>query len=159
MESSGRMIIANNPGNSYENLACAALYASSSVTTAGDVVAYSSDMRLKENIEPITEALEKIKSLSAFTYNFNEIGQSHGLGKERNMGVSAQEVQKVAPETVKPAPFDHDIGVESKTGQHYLTVQYEKLVPLLIAALKEEMAKREEIEARVAALEKLLLKE
>jgi hypothetical protein len=157
IETSGRIIIVNNPGNTYEQFASGSYYCSGSITCTGDVIAYSSDMRLKENIEPITDALDKVKSLSAFTYNFNEIGQKHGLGKERTMGVSAQEVQKVAPEVVKPAPFDHDVGIESKTGENYLTVQYEKLVPLLIAALKEETAKREALEQRMEALEKLIV--
>ena len=154
MEASGRIGIWNNPGNNWESFASGTYTCTGTIYSTGDIVAYSSDMRLKENIEPITNALDKVKSLSAFTYNFNEIGQKHGLGTERTMGVSAQEVQKVAPEVVKPAPFDHDSGSESKSGENYLTVQYEKLVPLLIAALKEETVKREELEKRIEKLEK-----
>jgi hypothetical protein len=94
----------------------------------GDITAFASDDRLKENIEPIESALDKVLSLSGFTYNFNETGQSLGFdGSIRYVGVSAQEVQKVLPEAVKPAPAD----------ENYITVQYEKLVPLLIEAIKE----------------------
>jgi hypothetical protein len=54
------------------------------------------------------------------------------------------------------APFDSETvnGVEiSKSGQHYLTVQYERIVPLLIEALKEERREREDLEKRVKLLE------
>ena len=61
--------------------------------------------------------------MSGFTYNFNKIGESLGFdGTKTYVGVSAQEVQAVLPEAVKPAPAD----------PNYITVQYEKLVPLLI---------------------------
>lgn len=93
-----------------------------------DIIAFASDERLKENIQPLENALDKVMQLSGFTYNFNEIGQSLGFdGLVRYVGVSAQEVQAVLPEAVKPAPVD----------SNYITVQYEKIVPLLIEAIKE----------------------
>lgn len=49
----------------------------------------------------------------------------------------AQDVQRILPEAVKLAPFDNDGYDNSISGEHYLTVQYEKLVPLLIEAIKE----------------------
>jgi hypothetical protein len=50
----------------------------------------------------------------------------------------AQEVQSVLPHIVKPAPFDIDVLTgESKSGENYLTIQYEKIVPLLVEAIKE----------------------
>ncbi len=102
----------------------------------GDIVAFVSDERLKENIEPIESALDKVLSLSGFTYNFNKTGQSLGFdGSIRHVGVSAQEVQKVLPEAVKPAPAN----------ENYITVQYEKLVPLLIEAIKELKAEINEL--------------
>jgi hypothetical protein len=68
------------------------------------------------------------------------------------VGISAQQVRKVQPEVVRMAPFDAD-GEKSKSGEDYMTVQYERLVPLLIEALKEERKAREALEARVKLLE------
>ena len=49
----------------------------------------------------------------------------------------AQDVQAVQPQAVKPAPFDIAEDGTSKTGENYLTVQYEKLIPLLVEGIKE----------------------
>ena len=79
----------------------------------------------------LTGALDKVCSLSGFTYNFNETASEQELGfltNVRYVGVSAQEVEKVLPEAVTPAPFNDE---------KYITVQYEKIVPLLIEAIKE----------------------
>ena len=98
------------------------------LSCAGDITAFASDERLKTNIEPLENALDKVLALSGFTYTFNETGESLGFDTTITyVGVSAQEVQAVLPEAVKPAPANGD----------YLTVQYEKIVPLLIEAIKE----------------------
>ena len=66
--------------------------------------------------------------MNGFTYNFNETAGELGFSTDvTHVGVSAQEVQEVLPEAVKPAPID----------DKYITVQYEKIVPLLIEAIKE----------------------
>ena len=88
---------------------------------------YGYDER-SDNIENITNALDKVDALVGFTYNWNDLAASMGYNtNERLVGVSAQDVQKVLPEAVKPAPVNKE----------YLTVQYEKIVPLLIEAIKE----------------------
>ena len=99
----------------------------------GDIIAYASDDRLKNRIVNIQGALGKVSNLNGFLYTFNDIGRSFGFDGEQHVGVSAQEIQKVLPEVVKPAPFD----LEFKTGNNYITVQYDKVVPLLIEAIKE----------------------
>jgi hypothetical protein len=109
------------------------------ISADGDVTAFASDIRLKTNIEPIKNALDKVLNLNGFTYNFNEIGKELGFDPSiRHAGVSAQEVQAVLPEVIAPAPVSDD----------YITVKYEKLVALLIEAIKELSNKVEELEKK-----------
>jgi hypothetical protein len=114
--------------------------------TAGEIVAtnqitsYYSDERLKTNIELIPNALDKVMSLRGVTYEPNSLAESFGFKKEKQVGVIAADVEAVLPEAVKPAPFDMMIFEDSRisrSGEDYKTVQYEKLVPLLIEAIKE----------------------
>ena len=107
------------------------------ISCVGNITAFTSDIRLKTEIQPIENAVAKLLKLNGFTYEHNELAES--LGYERNgerfSGVSAQDVKEVLPEAVKPAPANAD----------YMTVQYEKLVPLLIEAIKELKAEIEEL--------------
>jgi len=112
------------------------------ITATGNITAYYSDERLKKELEPIENALSKIDSLRAVTYYQNEIADSYlKPNTEKQVGVIAQDIQKILPEAVKPAPFDvitdKDGNKTSLSGENYLTVQYEKIVPLLIAAIQE----------------------
>ncbi len=139
------------------------IYTGGNITAGSDIIAYYSDMRLKKNIVPIVDALDKIKTLSTFTYETNELGASFGLEEHvRNTGFSAQEVQKIMPEVVRLAPFDMGslnevTGVmESKSGENYMTLLYDKMAPLIVAALKEEVQKREDLEKEVAELKQLV---
>ena len=98
------------------------------IRATNEVTAYYSDDRLKNKYGNIENALEKVCSLNGFHYQPNEI--AGGLGydtSKKKVGVSAQEVLKVLPEAVTEAPID----------PQYHTVQYEKLVPLLVEAIKE----------------------
>ena len=89
---------------------------------------YNFTNRPDRDIEPIQNALDKVQSLNGFTYKHNEIAGELGLNTEtRYAGISAQDLQEVLPEAVKNAP----------ASDKYLTVQYEKVVPLLIEAIKE----------------------
>lgn len=108
------------------------------LVSTGDVTAFFSDDRLKERKNNIENALDKVGSLNGFYYIPNELAQELGYEPILQVGVSAQEVQKILPEVVVPAPID---------GQ-YLTVKYEKLVPLLIEAIKELKEKLNRIENR-----------
>ena len=97
---------------------------------------------IRELISNASDALDKVKSLRAVTYYQNEIADEYlGTNLDRQVGVIAQDIIKVLPEAVKKAPFDRGTDENgnsiSKTGENYLTVQYEKIVPLLVAAINE----------------------
>jgi hypothetical protein len=64
---------------------------------------------------------------------------------EPQVGVIAQELQEVLPEAVKLAPFDTNAEQGSISGNDYLTVQYHKIVPLLIQAIKEQQKEINEL--------------
>jgi hypothetical protein len=124
-----------------------------SIGATADITAFSSDERLKSKTGPITEALDKVCTLDTFTYTHNDLARSYGFKDNRQyVGISAQQVRKVQPEVVRIAPFDAD-GEKSKSGQNFMTVQYERLVPLLIEAIKEERKAREALEESVRSLE------
>ena len=131
-------------GNSNAYFAGALGVGTTAPTTAGQIyatnsiTAFYSDERLKTKIATIENALDKVDQLTGFIYTSNELAASFGYTDTTpQVGLSAQAVQQVQPEVVKPAPFDLDDTGSSKSGANYLTVQYEKLVPLLIEAIKE----------------------
>ena len=98
------------------------------IRATNEITAYYSDDRLKNKYGNIENALEKVCSLNGFHYQPNETAGSLGYDtSKKKVGVSAQEVLKVLPEAVTEAPID----------PQYHTVQYEKLVPLLVEAIKE----------------------
>ena len=106
------------------------------IRATNDITAFYSDDRLKTRTGYIEDALEKVATLDAFYYEPNKLAQNFGYAVETRVGVSAQQVELVLPEAVKPAPID----------DRFLTVQYEKLIPLLIAAINELQNKIELIE-------------
>jgi len=113
-----------------------------------DIIAYYSDKRLKNISGNISGALEKVNKLNGIYYTNNDVANSFGYNDTENkVGLIAQEVKEVLPESVKLAPFDSDGNSKSISGQNYLTVQYDKIVPLLVEAIKELTAKVKDLEA------------
>jgi hypothetical protein len=130
-----------------------ALTVTGAITATGDITAYYSDRRLKTDVVAIENAVVKIKSLNGVTYRPNELAKSFGLDTETDVvGLFADEVEAVLPEAVKPAPFDTDADGISKSGENYKTIQYEKVVPLLVEAIKEQQATIERQQAQIDAL-------
>jgi hypothetical protein len=102
--------------------------AATTITATGNITAFFSDDRLKTRHGKIENALEKLQTLDGFYYTPNQVAQDLGYEAIQDVGVSAQSVQAILPEIIAPAPID----------SKYLTVRYEKLVPLLIEAIKEQ---------------------
>jgi hypothetical protein len=97
------------------------------IRATNNITAYYSDDRLKTKLGDIKNALEMVTSLTGFYYEANQTAQNLGYSVQKEVGLSAQEVQKVLPEVVVPAPID----------EQYLTIRYEKMIPLLVQAIKE----------------------
>jgi len=90
-----------------------------------------SDQRLKENILPLTNTLSHLDQLRGVSFEWNDLAASvMGRKKgEKNIGLIAQEVQKVYPELVIPAKYSD--------GKEFLSVDYMKLSVVLLQAIKE----------------------
>jgi hypothetical protein len=128
----------NVSGSSTSHLTMGQISSSGDVVADGDIIAYnSSDERLKDNIQVIKGSLDKIGEIRGVEFDWNE--KSPGWARERghDVGVIAQEVQKVIPEIV----------VERKNG--FLGVDYKRLVPLLIESIKELKQEVEDLKKKV----------
>jgi hypothetical protein len=102
------------------------------------ITAFYSDRRLKSNIQVIDNALDRVEQLTGVFYTQNQLAEQFGYNDySQQVGLFAQDLQKVLPPVVKPAPFDISEQGTSISGQNYLTVQYEKIIPLLVEAIKE----------------------
>jgi hypothetical protein len=97
------------------------------IDASNDIVPFSSsDLRLKENIKNITDPIDKIKRLNGVEFDWiKELEQSHGYSGH-DTGIIAQEVQDILPMAVRT------------NASGYLAVRYEKLIGLLIEAVKEQ---------------------
>ena len=118
---------ANNVQHASFGVGTAASGTAGEIRATNNITAYYSDDNLKTRLGTIQNALDKLCSLTGFYYEANETAQALGYKVKREVGVSAQDVQKVMPEIVVPAPID----------EKYLTVYYDKLLPLVIEAIKE----------------------
>lgn len=95
------------------------------IRCVGDVVAYySSDERLKNNIEPIKNSLDIVGELTGYEFDWDEEAQDVYTGHD--VGVIAQEVERVLPDLV-----------ETRDYNGYKAVKYEKLIAVLINAINE----------------------
>ena len=105
------------------------------VRSSGDVIAYySSDERLKDNVKPIENALEKLQKIRGVEFDWND---KQDVYEGHDTGVIAQEVQKVLPEVV----------TEREDG--YLAVKYEKMIGLLVESIKDLKAEVDELKKQL----------
>jgi alpha-tubulin suppressor-like RCC1 family protein len=130
------------------------------IRSSGSITSFSSfsDERLKDREGNIENPIDIVDKLQGFYYRPNKTANNLGIqGNKRELGISAQDVQKILPELVNIAPadiaYDEEKNIISKTGSNYLTVNYEKMIPLLIESIKElnkniNDLKKENIELR-----------
>ena len=103
----------------------------------GNITAYYSDERLKDFHGKIENAIDKVSQLNGYYFTENEKAKDLGYNNDKvQLGLNAQEVERVLPEAVDIAPISYSEGVD----EEYLTVDYSKLVPVLIEGMKEQQS-------------------
>ena len=112
------------------------IYATNNITAY-----YSSDITLKDNVRPIESAIFKVKQISGVEFDWNEKSSQLQLELGHDVGLIAQEVEKVLPEIV----ITREDGIKA--------IQYEKVVPLLVEAIKEQQTLIEDLSNRLKVLE------
>ena len=116
-------------------LSTGALTVTGGITASGEITAYFSDERLKMDINPIQDALSKVMAIGGYTYKANELAHELGVSRYDNqIGLLAGEVEAVMPELVTQSAL-----------AGYKTIRYDKVVSVLVEAIKEQQAMIEEL--------------
>ena len=102
---------------------------------------YSSDITLKDNVRPIESAIFKVQQIRGVTFDWNEKSSKLQQEKGHDVGLIAQEVEKVLPEVIQI----REDGIKA--------IAYEKVVPLLVEAIKEQQTLIENLSNRIKLLE------
>lgn len=115
----------------------------------GDIIANSiagsSDARFKTNITPIQDPLAKVMRLRGVNFDWNQNQfPERTFSSQRAIGFIAQEVEKVIPEVVQT----------EKNTEAYKAVQYDKIVALLVEAIKEQQKQIQQLQKQVKQLKK-----
>jgi hypothetical protein len=119
------------------------LYVNGDITA--NSVAGTSDSRYKTNIRPVTNALDKVKALQGVYFNWNQKAfPEKEFGPQDELGFIAQEVEKIVPEVV----------TKDKSKDEYRSVKYDKVVALLVEAIKEQQKQIEKLQLKVKQLAK-----
>ena len=135
--------------NSSGNIGIGTTTPSVSLQVAGDIIANSiagsSDARFKSNILPIENPLQKVQQLHGVTFDWKtKEFPERAFSDNRALGFIAQEVEKVLPEVVQT----------EKTAEGYKSVQYDKVVALLVEAIKEQQKQINSLKTEVKKLRK-----
>lgn len=134
LSSTGNLLIGTTTNGSYQLDVTGTGRFTSSVTASNYIT--SSDQRLKDNITPIVNSLNKIKSITGVEFDWNS-GSNQGT---HDVGLIAQEVEVVLPEAV------------STQDDGYKTLAYSKVIPLLVEAMKEQQAMIDALKAELELL-------
>ena len=147
IEASGRIAIRNNPGTGYEQLIASNMYANDYYMNCWGWLSnyFCSDLRYKKEIEPMTNVLPMVLKLQGVKYNWrtDEFPTMH-FDDKREIGIIAQDLEKIFPEIV------------NTNEEGYKSVDYGKLSPVLIEAIKELNTKYENQQKINEAQQKIL---
>jgi len=116
--------------------------ANGKISAENDIVAFASDKRLKENIIEISNPLDKIKQIRGIYYDWKENVKEKGFHpnrKKNEIGMIAQEVEKIIPQAIEPAPFNND----------YKTIKYDRIIPLLVECIKDQQKQIDELKNKL----------
>ncbi len=111
----------------------------------------SSDYRLKENVQPILDSINKVKLLKPCTWTWVDDNESHGIG------FIAHELAEVVPTAVSGVKDETETYIDENNVEQirpkYQGVDQSRIVGLLTSALQEAITKIEDLETRIQALE------
>ena len=142
-ETNGINILENGNVGIGTNNPTTKLYVNGDITA--NSVAGTSDIRFKTNIRPVINALDKVKSLRGVYFNWNQKAfPEKDFGAQDELGFIAQEVEKIVPEIVS----------KDKSKEEYRSVKYDKLVALLVEAIKEQQKQIDSLSVKVNKLSK-----
>ena len=142
-ETNGINILENGNVGIGTNNPTTKLYVNGDITA--NSVAGTSDIRFKTNIRPVENALDKVKSLRGVYFNWNQKAfPEKEFGVQDELGFIAQEVEKVVPEIVS----------KDKSKEEYRSVKYDKVVALLVEAIKEQQKQIDSLTNKVNKLSK-----
>lgn len=109
----------------------------------GDIIAFAtSDKQFKDNVLAIEDPIERIKQIGGYTFTWNDSTPILKNRGTQDIGVIAQEIEKVLPEVVR-----------TNTVENVKQVRYEKIVPLLIEGIKEQQNQIEILTEKIKKLE------
>ncbi len=120
---------------------------------------YTSDRKLKTNIENIENPLQKLLQLNGVTYDYKpELVTKYGLSDRKNIGILADDVEKVFPELIKNTMLQSKLNGQARStnetdAMEAKTVNYNGLIPVLIEAIKEQQKQIEELKTQIKTLE------
>ena len=112
------------------------------VLADNDIIAFASDEKLKTNIINIPDPLKKIRQLRGVYYDWEKNINKKGFYPERKtneIGMVAQEVEKIIPQAIAPAPFNKE----------YKTIKYDRIIPLLVECINEQQKQIDELKNKI----------
>ena len=132
----GTTITLNSDTSVIGNISGSNIHSTGTVTAESDIVAYaSSDRRLKDEIRPIRNSIDKINSIGGYSFVWNT--EKQHIYKGKDYGVMAQEIEKILPELVDTRE------------NGYKAVKYDRLVSLLIEGIKELSSEVKELKEKI----------